>query len=154
MAALDDALFTLILAEITVHGNAARAYRKHKVNPEGFYRYLANDESAAERYRVAKSAGCHRVAEQILELQDAKPKTMETQWGEKIDPGWVQHQKNRVDARKWVLCHLMPKVYGERTVIAGDADNPLAVEISDAKAALLRGLTPKVEPPGTPETDS
>ena len=54
-----------------------------------------------------------------------------------MDSAYVQWQKNRVEARKWFLAKLAPKKYGDRTILAGDAENPLAIDI-DPIAALLQ----------------
>jgi len=39
------------------------------------------------------------------------------------------------DNRKWLLSKLAPKKYGDRTTLAGDAENPLAVTLLDQIAA-------------------
>ena len=46
----------------------------------------------------------------------------------RTDSGWVTWQKNRIDARKWVASKLKPKKYGDRQIVAGDADSPLEVK--------------------------
>jgi hypothetical protein len=153
---MDDAKFDAILADIAVHGNAARAIRAHKGNKPAFYARIATDESARARYVEAKATGCHAYADETLELQQRKPPKIATQFGEKVDNGWVQWQRNVVDARKWHLAHLLPKVYGERTVLAGDPDNPLAIVDADAatvRSKLLSGVAAAgaTAAPGEPE---
>ena len=45
----------------------------------------------------------------------------------------------RMDGRKWLAAKYLPKVYGERQILAGDAENPIEVkantEIFDALLA-------------------
>lgn len=136
MATLDDATFDAIVGDIACDGNLRGALRKHKIHPQNFYRYINADEKALSRYANAKTAGCNKLADDLLKLQDQKPPLIDTQFGKKIDPGWVQWQRNRIDTRKWLLSKLVPKTYGDRTVLAGDADNPLA--FVDADAATVR----------------
>ena len=39
----------------------------------------------------------------------------------------VQAARLRVDARKWIASKVLPKQYGDRLAVAGDADNPVKV---------------------------
>ena len=41
---------------------------------------------------------------------------------------YIQWQKNRIDARKWVAAKLKPRKYGDKVQLSGDAENPLKVE--------------------------
>jgi len=103
-----------------------------------FYRHLDAHPDDAERYARARETRNDRMAEDTLRVADDLG----------IPP---EHKRIMVEARKWLLSKLAPKKYGERTVIAGDADNPLAItEVADPKATLLRGLTPKLAGGGTP----
>lgn len=113
-----------------------------------FWRWLADPE--LERlYEVATTRRGEKYAEEIVGIVDEPPPSVETQFGSHVDPAWVQWQKNRAEARKWVAARMLPKRYGDRTTIAGDADNPLAIDVADARSALLRGLTPKPDGSGT-----
>jgi len=40
----------------------------------------------------------------------------------------VERSKLMIDTRKWLLAKLMPKKYGDRTVLAGDPDAPIKTE--------------------------
>jgi hypothetical protein len=44
----------------------------------------------------------------------------------------VQRSRLRIESRKWLAAKLKPKKYGEKTTIAGDAENPLAVLTMDS----------------------
>jgi hypothetical protein len=35
-----------------------------------------------------------------------------------------------MDGRKWLAAKYLPRVYGERTVVAGDAENPVAHKVT------------------------
>lgn len=91
-----------------------RALEAEKVSPGSFYALLAADTSAAERYARAKERAIEAIADELRHLQDAEPPKTATQFGMKVDNGWVQWQKNRVDLLKWLLAKLAPKKYGDR----------------------------------------
>jgi len=42
----------------------------------------------------------------------------------KIDSGYVNYQRQRIDARKWTAMKLKPKKYGDKLALGGDADAP------------------------------
>jgi hypothetical protein len=70
------------------------------------------------------------LADEIQAIADEPPQEIVDDKGiSRTDSGWVTWQKNRVDARKWVAAKLKPKKYGERQVLAGDAENPLEVNV-------------------------
>lgn len=73
------------------------------------------------------------------------------------EPVWHQGQQCGV-VRKYsdrmleiLLKGHRPK-FSERHVIAGDADNPLTLDVIDPRAALLRGLAPKPAGGGDPQS--
>lgn len=128
--AVDDATFTAIVDEIAAGSPTHTAVKKHHVSQGSFYRHLDATPADADRYARARDIRNDRMAEDTLRIADSNRAP--------------EHKRIMVDTRKWLLSKLAPKKYGERTVIAGDADNPLAItEVADPKAALLRGLTPK-----------
>jgi len=47
-----------------------------------------------------------------------------------------------VDARKWIAAKLKPRKYGDRQIIAGDAENPLAIQ---ADVSIFDALVKNVE---------
>jgi hypothetical protein len=74
-----------------------------------------NVDGFAERYARAREAGCHAMAEEILEIaDDASRDTVSTEQGERADTEWIARSKLRVDARKWLLSKMLPKVYGDK----------------------------------------
>jgi hypothetical protein len=73
-----------------------------------------------------------RMAEEILDIADDGS----NDWIEREQDGrtvivadheHIQRSKLRVDARKWLMAKMLPKKYGDRTTIAGDPENPVAV---------------------------
>jgi hypothetical protein len=53
----------------------------------------------------------------------------------------VQKQRLQVDSRKWLLSKMLPKVYGDKIELSGDASAPLIQRIE------LVAVRPKLTPP-------
>lgn len=69
----------------------------------------------AVRYAHARECGYHVMAEEILSIADYKTAdTVITEAGERQDTEWIARSRLRVDARKWLLSKMLPKVYGDR----------------------------------------
>jgi hypothetical protein len=92
---------------------------------ETFFAWIRNDNVALQAYDLALAARAEKMAEEIVEIADEFP-PCDGETG-KIDAAWVSWQKNRMDARKWTSSKLLPKKYGDRTTLAGDSDNPIAL---------------------------
>jgi len=105
------------------------------------YVWMMKDPTFSEQYAKAREEQAETLADEIIALADQDPIQIVDDKGiARVDSGWVTWQKNRVDARKWVASKLKPKKYGDRTTLAGDADNPLKVDV-DAKDLFDRILT-------------
>ena len=100
------------------------------------YEWLVRHPEFAESYTRAREEQAETHADQIIELSDATPETMPVYDRDgnvvelKLDSAWVQWQRQRIDARKWVAAKLRPKRYGDRVSVGGDAENPLVVQNS------------------------
>ncbi len=97
-------------------------------------KWLASDLNREFRLQYAHSrqVGLEVMADDVLNIADQNP--VLTPDG-KIDNAGVQHQRLRVDTRKWILSKQLPKVYGDRTILAGDADAPLNPLTNNERAA-------------------
>ena len=67
----------------------------------------------------------------MLDLSDqCRPGVKTTTKGdgtvETVEGDMVDRSKLMIDTRKWLLSKLLPKKYGDRTVLAGDPDAPLS----------------------------
>lgn len=105
-------------------------------------KWLEEDEKLSEKYARAKEAQADYLADEMLDIADDG----KNDWMEKTDKdgqsiGWqlngehVQRSKLRIESRKWLMGKLKPKKYGERTTLAGDPENPLAVLTMEQIAA-------------------
>ncbi len=134
---LDD-----VFASITAGTWTRAALAEHEVDARQFYRTLDADEDAAQRYARAKAAQMAAVAEEMREIQDEEPPRCvpsgESPGDAKVDPGWVQWQKNRIETRKWLLAKLAPKKFGDRVeqILTGADGGPIQTESTVALPGL------------------
>jgi hypothetical protein len=71
------------------------------------------------------------MANQIQEIIDEKPlQVVDDQGNIKYDAGSIADKRLRMDGRKWLAAKYLPRVYGERTVVAGDAESPVTHKVS------------------------
>ena len=126
MVVTDDATFALILEDVAAGVAVRKAIKTRGSNNRQFFQLLATNEEARERYGKAKQLSSDAIVEECYQIADGCKPTRDA----------VAKARLQIDTRKWHLCHLDPKKYGQRTVLAGDADNPLA--FVDADAATVR----------------
>ncbi len=119
--------FAAIVGDVTAGTPVRTSLALHSINPEGFYRGLAANPEWEKQYARAKELACAAYADETLAIADEEPPQVDTQFGSHVDAGFVQWQRNRIETRKWHLSKLLPKIYGDRTVLSGDADAPLQV---------------------------
>jgi hypothetical protein len=97
------------------------------------YRWLAENPEFRDRYARAREDQADTLADDILSIADEDPKILFDEIkGEdvyRVDGAAVQHQRNRIEARKWIASKLKPKKYGERQQI--DVDGSLTVAEAD-----------------------
>jgi hypothetical protein len=107
------------------------------------YDWLDSNSDFAARFARAREQGFDALAEDTIELMDAEPERCSTQFGDKVDPGHVQWQKNRVEQRMKLLAKWSPKKYGEssKVELAGSLDlRRLTDDEIDAELAQLAAL--------------
>ncbi len=98
----------------------------------------------------ARETGCHALAEQALAIADTpclgEVRTTKADGTVEIrQEDMTGHRKLQIDTRKWLLSRWLPKVYGDRTTLAGDPDAPLHAQLSDEQlAAKVAALQAKV----------
>jgi hypothetical protein len=85
-----------------------------------FLDWVDKDKDLSDKYERARARAADVIFEEILGLQDEQPERViqlgtEGEGGtSRVDPAWVSWQKNRVDARKWVLAKMVPRKYGDK----------------------------------------
>ena len=97
-------------------GASLREICRDKGMPESTVRQWVRDDrdGFAAQYQAARALQVEAWSDQILELANR----------DDLDP---QDKRVRVDALKWLMSKLAPRRYGDRLLVAGDADSPLQV---------------------------
>lgn len=94
------------------------------------YLWLLQNKQFSDNYAKAREEQADTLADEIQAIADERPQEIVDDKGiSRTDSGWVTWQKNRIDARKWVAAKLKPKKYGDRQIVAGDAENPLEMKV-------------------------
>lgn len=97
-------------------GKSLRSYCEQpgKKSKPFFLTWLNDDAEFLTRYARAKREAAAFRAEEILEIADEEPREIVGEDGTaRIDPGWIAHQKNRIDARKWIASKDHSARYGD-----------------------------------------
>jgi hypothetical protein len=103
-------------------------------NKATVFRWLANNEIFSDQYARAREEQAESYADEITAIADEMPDMDPLYDGDgkliemRIHSAYVQWQKNRVDARKWVASKLKPKKYGDKLELAGDQNSPLLIQ--------------------------
>jgi len=85
------------------------------------YEWLLRYKEFSEIYARAREDQADTLADEIHAISDEKPERIVDDKGKtRYDSAFVQWQKNRVDARKWVAAKLKPKKYSDRIAHVGD----------------------------------
>ena len=94
------------------------------------YEWLLRFPDFVDQYARARDEQADTLADEITAISDELPTQIVDDKGKvRYDSAYVQWQKNRIDARKWVAMKLKPKKYGDKQIHSGDAENPLAITV-------------------------
>jgi len=127
-----------------------------------------NPAGTRQRYLSAREVGFASIAEDIIDMSD---KTHEWVMVQKTDASGnlmydgnmpilerrlmplsadvVAHKRLQVDTRKWYLSKVLPKIYGEKTILTGEDGGAIKIEtthlkaLSDAELAQMQALLMK-----------
>lgn len=77
----------------------------------------------------ARAMGCHALADQALAIADTPKlgivRTTKADGSiEERQEDMTAHRRLQIDTRKWLLAKWLPKVYGDKLALGGDADAP------------------------------
>jgi len=88
------------------------------------YEWLLRHKEFADIYARAREDQADTLADEIHAIADELPQQVVDEKGNatRYDSAYVQWQKNRVDARKWVAAKLKPKKYSDRIAHVGDQE--------------------------------
>ena len=100
---------------------------EHMPSWRAVYQWMDADEGFAARIAHARDIGADAIAEETIAILDAPPERCETQFGDKVDAGYVQWQKNRAEQRLKLLAKWSPKKYGDKQTVAHEGGVALTV---------------------------
>ena len=113
--------FDAILASIAEGKRVLDACRENDLARSKFYEYLDKTPEARDKYARACEARAEVKFESIEQDYSEQPER-DPETG-KIDTGWVQLQRLKIDAKKWELSKLQPKKYGDKVSLDIDHKN-------------------------------
>lgn len=124
------------ICELLADGNPLRRITRMEGMPTSasVYLWLQQHKEFLEMYTRAREDQADALADEIVEIADEQPELVQVYDKDgklvevKIDSALLAWQRNRMDARKWTAAKLKPRKYGERQILAGDAENPLEVK--------------------------
>ena len=76
------------------------------------------------------------MAENLSNLVEEKGIYIDSEGNERVDSGFTQHQRLKIDTHKWLASKLLPKHYGDR------------VDDNTAKDSLIEQLIAKIDKDG------
>lgn len=114
--------------------------RNNGIHYSTVYLWMGKDKEFAQRFAHARDIGADCIADDALEIIDTEP-VMTGGDNPKYDSAHVAWLRNRAEYRLKLLAKWNPKKYGDRTVLAGDPDNPLMESMDDTqRAAKLQAI--------------
>lgn len=125
-----------ICAELASGRTLRDVCRDEGMPPESTIRgwVLDDREGFSAQYTRAREFGYLSMADETLEISDdGRNDWMERGHGDGDPVEVVNHEaiarsRLRVDTRKWLLSKALPKIFGDRIIHAGDADNPVVTQ--------------------------
>ena len=108
--------------------------RDHMPEWRTVYDWMARDDALSTAIAHARDIGYDKMAEECLQIADTPvqgSKIVETDDGKVMytREDMLGHRKLQIETRLKLLAKFNPKKYGDRAILAGDADNPLQVNI-------------------------
>ena len=84
-----------------------------------FEDWCRKDPQLAGDYARAREERADRIFENLTNIAYTEPNVDEHG---KVDSGWVQLQKLKIDTHKWMLGKMQPKKYGDKIDLTSDGD--------------------------------
>ena len=118
------------ICEWIAHGKTLREYcrKKGSVQWRTIYKWLDKDEEFRSAFARARDTGCEILFEECLELIDTPPTMCGSEGNERIDPSFINWQKNRVETRFKMLSKFNPKRFGDKLGV--EAEGNISLNIS------------------------
>ena len=109
------------------------------------YVWLSRFPAFVEMYTRAREEQADTLADEIVAIADEMPmETTDKDGNTRFDSAYIQWQRSRVDARKWVAAKLKPRKYGDRVAVEGTEDGA-PIKTEDAGSSRLFELIRAME---------
>jgi hypothetical protein len=135
-------------------GKTLREFCRQKGMPSfvTIYDWLRDDKEFDSRFMRARDAGHDVIAEECAALADLEPLAVFDEQGNKrYDPGSIAWRKMQIETRVKLLAKWNPRKYGDKTILAGDAEAPVAVAVDFTLFdAILKGAELAKQSDGQP----
>jgi hypothetical protein len=121
------------ICEQLAEGQSLRAICREPGMPSVWtvLRYVDASPEASQQYARARELQAEFFAQDIVDISDDATndymKTVDADGvvGYKLNGENIARSKLRVDSRKWIASRILPKKYGDKTLVGSDPDNPL-----------------------------
>ncbi|MDN5871676.1 MAG: hypothetical protein L0H73_13265 [Nitrococcus sp.] len=110
-----------LLARMVEGNSLLDVCRERAISYGSVWQAIHADDEMAEMYARTKNDYVHARVAEMDEIARTEPD--------------VQRARLRCDNIKWESARVAPKAYGDRTMVAGDPDNPLRVEYASVPRA-------------------
>lgn len=110
--------------------------RDNDIHYSTVYLWLEKDDAFAQRFARARDIGHDCIADDALDILDARPEYTNTENGEKVDTGFVQWSKARAEMRLKLLAKWNPKKYGDKLDVTSDGKQvglAIAIDLTEKK---------------------
>jgi len=108
------------------------------------------EDNHGEQYARAVRRRYENLAESIIDITDTVPSMLENG---ATDSGGVAHQRLRMDARRWLVSKMLPKVYGDKLVqeITGANGGAIKTEMQVSRKLSREELAIELSARGLPQ---
>ena len=95
------------------------AKNPHFPSADTLNRWRVLDDKFGVMYTQAKYQQANLMAEEIAQIADdtSNDTILDKDGNEVCNKEWIARSRLRVDTRKWIACKLVPRLYGDRSVV-------------------------------------
>ena len=99
-----------------------------------FFRWIDGNELFRNQYTHARELQAYALLDEIVNIADDDSEDVQhTENGTKMNSEFVQRSKVRIDARKWYLSKMLPKVCGDKL----DLNHTGKLEVTEIKRTII-----------------
>jgi hypothetical protein len=133
----DETVAALILSRISAGESLRSICRSEELPAESTVRLWALQDREGFSARLARAweLRAEHIADELLEIaDDGSGDTWTDEEGiVRTNNDVIQRSRLRVDTRKWLLSKVLPRKYGEKLELSGDAEQPVEIVVRYAK---------------------